>query len=240
MEFMPEHAPLSVLAFLGTTFLEGLATLVLLVALWKKKKWIASGAAAFAAVLFSAYFMLLLGVSLTSHEKLLAPGERKYFCEIDCHIAYSVVSVEETGALGDESHQTRAAGRFVIVRLKTWFDPSTISPNRGNGELAPNPRRLLLVDDLGNNIPPATQAQAALAHLRGATTPLVQPLRPGDSYVTDLVFDVPSNARNPRLFVGDDFDLPDRLLIGHEDSYLHKKIYLGLSLHQEISAGRVH
>ena len=60
------------------------------------------------------------------------------------------------------------------------------------------------------------------------------------SYVTDLVFDVPSNARNPRLFVGDDFDLPDRLLIGHEDSYLHKKIYLGLSLHQEISAGRVH
>jgi len=236
MEFMPEHAPLSVLAFLGTAFL---AILVLLLALWKKKKWIASGAAAFTAVLLSAYFMVLLGVSLTSHEKLLVPGERKYFCEIDCHIAYSVASVEETGTLGDESQQTRAAGRFVIVRLKTWFDPSTISPNRGDGELAPNPRRLLMVDDLGNHIPPATQAQAALAHLRGATTPLSQPLRPGESYVTDLVFDVPSNVRNPRLFVGDNFDMPDRLLIGHEDSYLHKKIYLSLRPHQEISAGRV-
>jgi hypothetical protein len=239
MEFMPEHAPLSVLAFLGTTFLAGLAILVLLVALWKKKKWFATGAAAFAAALLCAYFMVLLGVSLTSHEKLLAPGERKYFCEIDCHIAYSVVSIEETSALGDESHQVRAAGRFVIVRLKTWFDPSTISPNRGDGELAPSPRRLVLVDDLGNNFSPATQAQAALAHLRGAATSLLQPLRPGESYVTDLVFDLPSNVRNPRLFVGDDFDMPDRLLIGHEDSYLHKKIYLGLSPHQEISAGRV-
>jgi hypothetical protein len=174
-------------------------------------------------------------VSLTSHEKLLAPGERKYFCEIDCHIAYSIVGVDEASALGDELHQTPAVGRFVIVRLKTWFDPSTISPHRGNGELAPNPRHVLLLDDAGNEIPPS--AQATLTRLRGTTRPLSQPLRPGESYFTDFIFDVPANVHNPRLFVGDNFGMPDRLLIGHENSYLHKKIYLALSRVQEISAG---
>jgi hypothetical protein len=106
-----------------------------------------------------------------------------------------------------------------------------------NGELAPNPRRVLLIDDVGNEIPPSAQAQATLTKLRGATPPLSRPLPPGKSYVTDFIFDIPANVHNPRLFVGDNFGMPDRLLIGHENSYFHKKIYLGLSASQEISAG---
>ena len=229
MEFMPEHAPLAVVAFLGTAGLLALVALVLLFALWARKKWIGIGAGAFALALLSGYLLILLGVSLTSHEKLLAPGERKYFCEIDCHIAYSVSGVEETAMLGDELHQTAATGRFVIVHLKTWFDPSTISPHRGNGELSPGLRRVVLVDRHGTEFPLSASAQQVLT----------QPLRPGESYVTDLVFDIPSNARDLRLFVGDGYDLPDRLLIGHEDSYLHKKIYLALTAGDTISAGRV-
>ncbi|SRR6266446_5057564 len=239
MEFMPEHAPLAVMAFLGTAGLLALVALVLLFALWARKKWIGIGAGAVALALLSGYLLILLGVSQTSHEKLLALGERKYFCEIDCHIAYSVSGVEETAMLGDELHQTAATGRFVIVHLKTWFDPSTISPHRGNGELSPGLRRIVLVDRHGTEFPPSASAQQLLAKLHGASTPITQPLRPGESYVTDLVFDVPSDARNLRLFVGDGYDLPDRLLIGHEDSYLHKKIYLALTAGDSISAGRV-
>src|SRR5467141_316372 len=181
MEFMPEHAPLVVMAFLGTVVFLASMALVILVAFLTKRKWIGLSAAILALVLASGYVLVLAGVSLTSHEKTLAPGENKYFCEIDCHIAYSVVNFEEAKALGDESHQTLPAG----------------------------------------------------------TVPLSQPLRPGESYVTDLVFDVSLNAHNLRLFVGDDFDMPNRLLIGHEDSFLHRKIFLALTAPGTVLAGRV-
>jgi hypothetical protein len=239
MEFMPEHAPLVVMAFLCTAALLALLALILLFAVWARKKRIGIGAGVFAVVLVCGYLSTLFGVSLTSREKVLAPGERKYFCEIDCHIAYSVAGVEETSILGDELRQTTATGRFVIVRIKTWFDPSTISPNRGNGELAPGPRRVVLVDDSGHEFEASVPGQAALAKLRGGTTPLCQPLRPGEGYVTDVVFDVPSGLHDPRLFVGDEVGFPDRFLIGHESSYLHKKIYLALKAASSASAAQV-
>jgi hypothetical protein len=91
-----------------------------------KKKWVGLGAGAFGIALFCAYVLVLLGVSLTSHEKLLTPGERKYFCEIDCHIAYSVVSVEETSALGDECFKLppRAALSFFDSKRGSIPAPS--------------------------------------------------------------------------------------------------------------------
>ena len=239
MEFMPEHAPLAVMAFLGMALLLGAITLVMLVAFLTKRKWIGFSAVILGLILASGYALVLIGVSLTSHEKTLAPGENKYFCEIDCHIAYSVVNFEEAKALGDESRQTLPAGRLVIVRLKTWFDPSTISEHRGDSPLAPSPRRVVLVDDAARRFLQSAQGQADLARVRGGTIPLSRPLRPGESYVTELVFDVPANARNLRLFVGDDFDMPDRLLIGHEDSFLHRKIFLALTAPGTVLAGRV-
>jgi hypothetical protein len=239
MEFMPEHAPLVVMAFLGTLALLGLLALILVFSVWTRRKWIGIGAVAFGLALVSGYALVLVGVSLTSHEKVLAPGERKYFCEIDCHIAYSITGVEESSTLGVELHPTAAAGRFVIVHLKTWFDPSTISPHRGNGELSPGLRRVALVDEQGHEFGPSGAAKAVLEKLRGVTTPMSQPLRPGESYVTDAVFDVPSNLHNPRLFIGDNVGFLDTVLIGHEDSYLHKKIYLALAASDTVSAGRV-
>jgi len=209
MEFVPEHAPLVVMAFLGTLAILALLGLILIFTLWTRKKWIGIGTIAFGLAVLCGYALILTGVSLTSHEKVLAPGERKYFCEIDCHIAYSIAGVEETNTFGDELHPTTATGRFVIVHLKTWFDPSTISPHRGNGELPPGPRRVVLVDELGHEFGPSVSAQAAFEKLRGVTTPMSQPLRPGESYVTDVVFDIPSNLRNPRLFIGDNVGFPD-------------------------------
>src|SRR5712692_4810492 len=167
MEFMPEHAPLAVMAFLGMALLLGAITLVMVVAFLTKRKWIGFSAVILALMFSSGYALVLAGVSLTSHEKTLAPGENKYFCEIDCHIAYSVVNFEEAKALGDELHQTLPTGRFVIIRLKTWFDPSTISEHRGDSPLAPGPRRVVLVDDAAHLFPEASLGKAALARLGG-------------------------------------------------------------------------
>src|SRR3989442_9148534 len=69
--------------------------------------------------------------------------------------------------------------------------------------------------------------QAALARIGGTSTPLTQPLRPGESYTTDFVFDVPNDAQKLRLLITED-DPETYFVIGHENSLLHKKIYLSL------------
>ena len=242
MEFVPEHAPLAVTAFLGTVLLLGTLVFITGVAFFARRKWIGIVGVVLVFLVIGGYGLILTGVSLTSHEKTLAPGENKYFCEIDCHIAYSVVNFEETKAIGNEGQQVVATGRFVIVRLRTWFDPSTISPHRGDGPLTPSPRRTLLIGNAGQQFLHAAEAEAFFGKLRGGSTPLTQALRPGESYVTDLVFDVPKEislyGRNIRLFVGDAFAMPDRLLIGHEESFLHPKIFLALAPSGKLLAGR--
>ncbi len=220
----PHFAPVVVLLFLGTVFLLGVSLLVLLYGALRRSTFIAKLGAGAVASIAAGYFLLLSGVSLASSEETLPPGGQKYFCEIDCHIAYSLIGAETAAALGPEIEQTFAQGRFVVLRLKTWFDESTISARRGNGPLTPNRRRVLLVDESGQSYPPSAKGQAAFARLGRSSTPLGEALRPGESYATDLVFDVPKDARSLRLLVTED-DPETRLVIGHENSFLHKKIY---------------
>jgi len=81
----------------------------------------------------------------------------------------------------------------------------------------------MLVDDTGRRFAPSPEGQATFARLVDKSTPLTQPLRPGESYTTDFVFDVPRDARGFRLLITED-DPETRLVIGHENSLLHKKI----------------
>jgi hypothetical protein len=173
------------------------------------------------------YLLLLSGVSFASSEEVLPAGGWKYFCEIDCHLAYSIANVQTTASLGPELQPVSAHGKFVIVRVKTWFDEHTISTHRGNGPLTPNRRKVVLVDDTSQSFDPSAQGQASFARLGGTSAPLTQPLRPGESYFTDFVFDVPKDARGLRLLVTED-DPETRFVIGHENSLLHKKIYFAL------------
>jgi hypothetical protein len=113
--------------------------------------------------------------------------------------------------------------------VQTWFDPDTIASFRGNGLLAPSPRKVVVVDDRGREFSVSQPGQRAFELTPGAiTTPLSTPLRPGESYSTDFVFDLPADIRNPRLIVGD-ADPISPLIIGHEESPLHKKIYFTLT-----------
>jgi hypothetical protein len=64
--------------------------------------------------------------------------------------------------------------------------------------------------------------------LPGTSAPLNTPLGPGESYLTTFIFDVPADARNPRLLITD-VDPVTRLLVDHENSPLHGKIYLAVN-----------
>ncbi len=177
----------------------------------------------YAAVLFSA--------SAASHERTLSPGEEKYFCEIDCHLAYSVAGIEKVQTLGAGSDQKAANGTFFIVKLRTRFDEHTISPRRGDSPLTPSPRVIILVDGEGHEYPVSRDAQHALeASLAGRWTPLTNALRPGEAYVTPLVFELPFGASGLKLLIASPTQ-PEwlgRVLIGDEGSILHKKVYLRL------------
>jgi hypothetical protein len=56
---------------------------------------------------------------------------------------------------------------------------------------------------------------------------LTTPLRPGGSYTTVLAFELPADVTHPQLLVTDEEPIT-RLLIGHEGSPGHKKIYFEL------------
>jgi hypothetical protein len=214
--YVPALAPLVILAFLGAALVLVCAALGAAVSAAMRRfglaKWLGLGAAAVAA----GYAVLLLGAALFSRERTLAPGQRKYFCEMDCHLAYDVTAA----AAPDKA--TR------VVTVRTWFDPGTIASFRGNGPLSPNPRSLFLVDDAGRRYAPSTAATAAWegAH-PGASTPLDRELRPGESYSTTFVFALLPEARGARLFIGNTGG-PEALLIGHENSPLHGKVYFAL------------
>lgn len=47
-------------------------------------------------------------------------------------------------------------------------------------------------------------------------------LRPGESYTTDLVFDLPPDIKNPELLMREG-SLVTHFIIGHENSFWHRK-----------------
>ena len=223
----PHFAPIVVLLFLGAVFATAVSILVLLIGLMRRSKlFVRVGGGASLAVV-AGYLLLLCGASLASNERVLPAGGWKYFCELDCHIGYSVSSVQTTAVIGQEKQQLAAEGQFVVVRLNVWFDERTISPRRGNGLLTPNGRRVVLVDGSGRTYAESPFAEAEVTRLSGDAGSLRRPLRPGQSFAKDLVFDVPKDASGLRLLITED-DPETLLIIGHENSLLHSKIYLGL------------
>jgi hypothetical protein len=234
---MPPTTPIAVLCFLGTAFVLTVLVLTGLYGLFAKSRKLVAIAGVGAGIVLTSYAAILLGFSLSSSDVDLTLGMKKYFCEIDCHLAYQVAGVTTDKAVGGESEQIVSDGEFVLVELRTWFDPSTISPKRGNGPLRPNTREAILVDNLGHTFWPSAKAKEVLEARRLNSTPLSTPLRPGESYTSYLVFDVPARAQGLRLWLRSD-DEVGKLLWGNERSPLHGKVRFRLdsALHAKQSS----
>jgi hypothetical protein len=213
------------LGLLGASFLLAVLGLVFVHALLVRRHARARAAFAAGVLIAGLYAALTLGFSLASSEKVLAAGTEKYFCELDCHLAYSVVGVRRAKTLGGAT----PAGAFYVVTLRTRFDAETTSLTRDDRPLTPNPRRVEITDEQGRAFGPSELGQRALAAAGAAGLPLDTPLRPGQSYTTELVFDLPPDARGAALLVNESA-LPTRFTIGHENSLLHRKTRFSLEL----------
>jgi hypothetical protein len=213
-------APVGVMAFLAAGFLLFVAALVLIQSFIVRRRGRTKFVLLAMLVIAGAYLASILIFSLASRERVLARGEEKHFCEIDCHLAYSIVNTRQSKTLGNPS--TTAQGSYTVVTIKTRFDETTISPQRGDGLLYPNSRVVTLVDERGNKYSPSDEGQRALNTAQNAGKPLVTPLRPGESYTTDVAFDLPAEAKASTLLINEG-EWETHLVIGHENSPLHRQ-----------------
>ena len=203
-------APLGVVGFLaaGVGLFVALASILIFWFARKPKFARVAGFALGAGTVI--YLALLLGFSAGSREVALAHGQEKYFCEIDCHLAYSVADVKT---------QTDGATNDYLITLRTRFDETTTSPSRPkDATLTPSPREVRLIDGAGRQYQPAA--------ING--TSLMTPLKPSESYTTQLEFRVPKDANGLRLLLNTTPAWPDHLVIGDENSLFHKKTYFAL------------
>ena len=215
-------APVGALAFLGTGLVMAVAGVFLIYSLAVRRFGRAKIAAVAMLLVGGLYLGLILIFAFVSSEKVVARGSEKHFCEIDCHLAYSIVDLKQMKTIGNAPNQVTANGSFTAVTIKTRFDETTISSTRGNGQLYPNSRVLTIVDDQARKYSSSSEAQRALELAGGAGTPLPTPLRPGESYTTTVAFDLPADARNPTLLINEG-EWMTHVVIGHENSPLHKK-----------------
>lgn len=215
-------AHIGALLFLGTGFLLFVAGLAFIYSLVRKKFGLAKFSLITMVVIGGVYLGVMLIFSLTCAGTVLTRGQEKHFCEIDCHLAYSITEVRETKTLGEAPNQATAVGLFRVVTIKTRFDENTISTTRGNGLLYPNQRILTVSDEKGLEYFPSPEGQRLLEAAQTAGKPITTPLRPGETYTTTVVFDLPADIRNPTMLINEGESLT-HFVIGHENSLLHKK-----------------
>jgi hypothetical protein len=216
-------AHIAALLFLGTAFLLLMLMLAALILYFCRRSWVRYSLAA-TVTLAIAYIGVLLAFSVFSREHTLAPGEEKYFCELDCHLAYSVQGVQRMKQIG----VTVANGEFYVVTVRGRFDGTTTAPWRPcDVPVTPNPLSFALVDGQGDAIGVSATGQKAWEAAHGTSPSLLDPLRPDESTAATMVFDAAPAMRDPRLLAS--FGVfPTQVLIGDENSVLHKKIYFGI------------
>ena len=215
-------APLGALLLLGTGLLLLIVGLAFGYSVIMKKSALTKFALLTMAVVAGLYLAVLLIFSFASSEQVLARGAEKHFCEIDCHLAYSMTEVRESKTLGDAPNQVTATGTFRLVTIKTRFDETTIGRNRGDRLLYPNSRVVTISDENGKEYFPSATAHSVLEKTQTAGTAMTIPLRPSETYSTTLAFDLPADIKNPTLWIREG-ELLTRFVIGNENSFLHKK-----------------
>src|SRR6184192_3388618 len=111
-------APVGALALLGTGFVLFVAAIFLIQTLIVKKRPRAKIVLVAMAAVCGLYLAAILIFSIGSHEKLLARGEEKHFCELDCHLAYSIVNTQQAGSIGQGARRLVAQGQFTVVTIQ--------------------------------------------------------------------------------------------------------------------------
>ena len=199
------------------------AAVLFAISIFTKKTWLRNFVFGGVAVWFVFYFAMLFGFSVTSEEKNLAMNQPKEFCGfyLDCHMHTSVTDVRTAKTIGNKT----ANGEFYIVKVKVFSDAKAATIG------------LLTVDahvvDTSNQI--YTRDMDAESQL-AAQPDFEKKISPVESFEKEIVFDLPGSVKNPRLDIREGYGIDhaiEAVLVGDEDSILHKRNYFVLSEQQE-------
>ncbi len=203
-----------------------LAAFLLVIALITRKAWLRNFVLGGVAIWFIFYVVMLIGASLFSTEKTLALNEPKAFCGfyLDCHLHTAVTGVRTTTTLGDRT----AKGMFHVVKVEVFSDAvqaklglTTLDANVVDGRSAHYHRDL----EAEAKLPPQPEFEKLIG--------------PKERFEKEIVFDLPADIRNPRLDLREGFGIDhviETVLVGDEDSILHKRNYFKLT-EQNVAMG---
>ena len=187
-----------------------LAFVLLIVARLTKQVWLSKFVLGAVVVWLVFYTTMLLGVSLASREKTLGINEPKEFCGfyIDCHLHTSVSNLRIAKQFGDKT----ANGIFYIVKVKIFSDAR-------RAELGLHNPQFEVVDEQKRTFEPVE-----FSIFFGNS--FEQKVPPGGSFEGEVIFDLPTDVMNPRLDIAEGIGIDkiiEFVLIGDEDSFLHKR-----------------
>jgi hypothetical protein len=199
-----------------------IAAVLLVISFYTKKTWLRTFVLGGVTTWFAGYMILLLVSSIFSEEKTLGLNEPKEFCGfyLDCHLHTSVSGVRRAKTIGDKT----ASGEFYVVTVKVFSDAKRASL----GLHAPQAQ---VSDDNGRTFERDADAENILI---GSATeqPFDGKAQAGGSFEKEIVFDLPADVKNPRLDIAEGIGIDkliETVLIGDEDSLLHKRNYFKLA-----------
>lgn len=205
---------ISDLAFILSFILIAVGLLGLLAAAvmrrWMLAKRLAFGLAFFACL----YVLVLVGVSLLSPQRVLGMYEVRCFDDW----CTAVEQVEKLPAIGSLD----AKGDFYLVTLQVSSRAQHIAQRALDAAV-------YVLDERGMRYDPSIEGQRALESTGKAGLPLNSWLEAGASFTHTAVFDLPPDATHPGLVISHGA-FPGLIIIGDDQSFLHKPTVVRLSL----------
>jgi len=201
------------------------AIVLLFVSYLAKMTWLRTFVFGGVAVWFVFYAAMLIGFSIFSSEYVLAQNEPKEFCGfyIDCHMHTAVTGVRTAKTIGDRT----ANGEFYIVKMKVFSDAkeTTLGLITVDAKILDDQKRAYQRD------------LAAEANL-GEQPPFETKIAPAQSFEKEIVFDLPADAKAPRLDLKEGYGIDhaiEAVLVDDEDSIFHKRNYFKIAQQTNIA-----
>ncbi|MEO7539999.1 MAG: hypothetical protein ABIV21_08215 [Pyrinomonadaceae bacterium] len=202
------------------------AGVLLVVSAFGKKTWLRNFTLRGTAVWFVFYAVMLIGSSIFSKERTLSLNEAKEYCGfyLDCHMHTAVIGVRTAKTLGNRTGN----GEFYIIKVKVFSDAKQALL----GLLTVDAH---VVDDRNNQYSRDMFAESQLT----PQPDFEQKILPAESFEKEIVFDLPSDMKNPRLDLREGYGVDhviEAILIDDEDSICHKRNYFKLQEQNETAS----
>lgn len=191
----------------------------LVIKLWANDNKGAKSIASMALGAVGIYFVLLVTVSLVTPQKVLGINEEKPLCGfyLDCHRLLSVIEVRTARFIGTQQQQS-AQGIYYIVTVR-------VRNNAKQADMQLTNPVAEIVDEKGKRWPRVLAAEELLERSRSVS--LTQPIKAGDYFTKELVFDLPADVKVPALLFYENNwcqRATELFLIGDEDSLFHRRV----------------